>query len=216
MKHGLIALAVVIGLLVAPVALRADAGGGATAGALSGALVGSLTGPAKHRAGNTLIGAVAGGLLGYAIGNEAEQQGRMVVHHSLETSPSYQTATWVNPETQVTYLVTPQPAREMQGRICRDVTIQATIEGRQENLAGLSCRDEYGQWRLMDRHAPVTTTPAQAVVVVPSPTQYVVTSPAPVYRPYPALSWYLYDGFGPHRHRRHHHHHHRGWGHHRY
>ena len=211
MKRWLVPLTVT-GLLVVPMVVHADAGAGAGVGALEGALVGSLIGPAKSRAGNSLIGAVTGGLLGYAVGNEAEKQGSVMVNQTLERAPSYATTTWVNPETNVTYLVTPQPPQDVQGRICREVTIQASIEGKQENLAGLSCRDANGQWQLTDRTtASPTVAPAQTVVVSPPPPQqYVVMNPGPGYYPYPVYPYpasgiYIYDGFGPYRS------HYRGW-----
>ncbi|MEO5354958.1 MAG: hypothetical protein H7835_17330 [Magnetococcus sp. XQGC-1] len=171
--------------------------------------MGSLAGPGKNRLENSLIGGVAGGLLGYAMGNEAEKQGRVVINQTLETAPSRTTTTWVNPETNITYLVTPQPAVQTQGRICREVNIQASIDGKQETLSGLSCRDEYGQWRLTDRNTVAATEPT--IVVTRPVTQYVVTEPAPYYYPYPYPA-YAYPGYRPYYGYRGRHHHH-GWRH---
>lgn len=187
MKHWLVSL-VVSGLLVAPAIVRGDAGVGAGIGALGGAMVGSHAGPGKNRMENTLIGGVVGGLLGYALGNEAEKQGRVMVNQTLETVPSYTTTTWTHPETHVTYQVTPQPAIQYQGQICREVNIQGTIDGKQETLSGLSCRDDSGQWRLTDRHS-VTTAPTSTLVVSRPVTQYVVVEP--YRRPYYYYPSYL-------------------------
>ncbi|MBF0463243.1 MAG: hypothetical protein HQL87_17905 [Magnetococcales bacterium] len=206
MKNWLVPL-VVTSFLAAPTVVHADAGTGAGVGALGGALVGSLAGPAKNRLGNSLIGAVAGGLLGYAMGNETEKQGAVVINQTLETAPSQTTTTWVNPQTNVTYLVTPQAPHDVQGRVCRDVSIQASIDGKQETLAGLSCRDENGQWQLTDRITtgvpaagpPMVATTAPQTVVVSPPPAYVVADPYPYYYP-PASGVYIYNGFGPYRH----------------
>ncbi len=213
MKHMLV-LWVVTGLLGSASLAHADAGMGAGAGMLGGALVGSLSGPSKSRPGNTLIGAVVGGLMGYAIGNEAEKQGRVVVNQALEVGPSYTTSSWVNPETDVAYVVTPQPARVVEGRVCREVDIKASIDAKRETLSGLTCRDEYGQWRLVDRTAhsvaPVRVVPTQTVVVQRPVVRYVVAEPEVTYYPSSASSVYIYNGWS----RRHHRHGHRDydWG----
>ncbi|GAB0058260.1 hypothetical protein SIID45300_02606 [Candidatus Magnetaquicoccaceae bacterium FCR-1] len=180
MKRWLIVPLTVTGLLVAPAQARSDAGSGAAVGALTGAMVGSLAGPMKNRVENSLIGAVAGGLLGYAAGNERERQGRTVVYRSLEYAPSYQTTTWVNPESRVSYIVTPRPAANMGGQVCREVEIQATIDARRESLTGLSCRDGAGQWRLMDRVTLDAPTVVTRTVVASPPPSYVVVEPAPM------------------------------------
>ncbi|MEO5330583.1 MAG: RT0821/Lpp0805 family surface protein [Magnetococcus sp. YQC-5] len=215
MKYLLIFFAVT-GWLMNPTKGHADPGVGASIGALSGAMVGSLSGPPKNRGENSLIGAAVGGLLGYALSSESEREGHLVVNRTLEVAPSYTTATWVNPETNVSYVVVPQPAQMVEGRICREVTIRATIDAKQENLAGLTCRDENGQWRLVDRHAPtvapvVRMAPATQTVIVSRPvTRYVVTESVPTYY-YPSVSSNIifYSGRGS----RHHHHRHSGWGH---
>ncbi|MBF0127488.1 MAG: glycine zipper 2TM domain-containing protein [Magnetococcales bacterium] len=200
MKHRMMAMALT-GYLLSPVHLWADAGGGAGVGALGGALAGSLSGPGKNRAENALIGAFAGGLLGYAIGNEREKEGSAAMYQALEYSPSYTRTTWVNPDTSVAYIVTPQPARTIDGRVCREVNLQATIDGQQETLIGLTCRDEYGQWRLEERNRqPAVTmvpTVTQTVVVTRPVTRYVVREP--VY--YPSSGIVIYKDGG----RRHHH-----------
>ncbi|MBF0178743.1 MAG: hypothetical protein HQM03_01820 [Magnetococcales bacterium] len=194
-------------LLFSPTLAVADAAGGAGVGALTGAVVGSLSGPAKNRGGNTLIGALAGGLLGYAIGNEEEKQGQVVINDALEYGPSYNTVTWVNPDSRVSYVATPQPAQTVDGRVCRELELQARIDGKRETVNGLTCRDDYGQWRLVDRFPPpnqvVTTAPAQTVIVTRPVTRYVVREP--VY--YPSSSVVIYRNSWP----RHHHHHSDRW-----
>ncbi|MEO5339277.1 MAG: hypothetical protein H7837_01990 [Magnetococcus sp. MYC-9] len=98
----------------------------------------------------------------------------------------------------------------MHGRICRDVTIQASIDGKREALSGLSCRDENGQWHLTERFStvgrPVVVAPPVQTVVVSSP--HVVMTPYPYpYVSYPVASFYVYGRHG------HHGGHHGGWRH---
>ncbi|MBF0293740.1 MAG: hypothetical protein HQL96_01010 [Magnetococcales bacterium] len=212
MKRWMTMLAAV-SLLFSPTLAVADAVGGAGVGAMTGALVGSLSGPAKNRGGNTLIGALAGGLLGYAIGNEEEKQGQVMVNDALEFGTSYNTVTWVNPDSNVSYGITPQPARTVDGRICRELELQARIDGKRETVNGLTCRDDYGQWRLVDRFPP----PAQVVTSAPPPQTVIVTRPVtryvvrePVY--YPSSSVVIYRNDWP-RHRYRHDRWDRHWGH---
>ncbi|MBF0273421.1 MAG: glycine zipper 2TM domain-containing protein [Magnetococcales bacterium] len=187
MKRGLVLPLALAGLLAAPTGAMADGGQGAAVGALGGALVGSLSGPSKNRVENSLIGAFAGGLLGAAIANDRDRQGHVVVHQALEYAPSYQTTTWVHPETHVSYVVVPRPARTIHGRVCREVEIQATIDAKRETLSGLSCRDRSGQWRLVDR-VEASPVPAPSVVVAQPASSYVVVeSPPPVYYPAPLV-----------------------------
>ncbi|MBF0192210.1 MAG: glycine zipper 2TM domain-containing protein [Magnetococcales bacterium] len=199
MKSGLVLPLVLAGMLATPTGAMADGGQGATVGALGGALVGSLSGPSKNRVENSLIGAVAGGLLGAAIANDRERQGHVVVHQALEYAPSYQTSTWIHPDTRVSYAVVPQPVRTIQGRVCREVEIQARIDARRETLTGLSCRDRSGQWRLVDQVEMASSHPAPAMVVArPAPGYVVVEPPRPIYYPAPVV---IYRGSAyPHRH----------------
>ncbi|NGZ06384.1 MAG: glycine zipper 2TM domain-containing protein [Magnetococcales bacterium] len=178
-RYGVVVL-VVTGWVAVPMPLGADSG--AAVGALSGALIGSLSGPVKNRVENSLIGAVAGGLLGSAIGSGRAYHGPVVVQQSLEYAPSYQTATWVHPESRVAYVVTPRPASTLDGRVCREVEIQGVIDARRDTLTGLACRDGAGHWRLVDRVSVVTAPAPLSPVVVSRPvTRYTVVEPAPVY-----------------------------------
>lgn len=121
---------------------------GAGIGALSGGLIGSLVGPSKNKEQNALIGAAAGGLLGYAIGNEMDKEDRARVNNALETSQSYQTTQWVNPDNGRRYVVTPKPVRRIEGRDCRDAEIEIFINGEKETATRTACRGADGQWEM--------------------------------------------------------------------
>lgn len=113
--------------------------GGAAAGALIGQAIGSDTEA-------TLLGAAIGGILGYMVGNEMDKADRTRLNQAYETSPSYQTSSWVNPDTGNEYAVTPQPAyKDQTGRDCREAEILAVINGKAEKTKAIACR-ENGQW----------------------------------------------------------------------
>ena len=140
-------LAVTISTLpLAGCATKAQTGAGV--GALGGALVGSLAGRSKHRERNAAIGALIGGLIGYAVGNEMDKYDRARLNNTFERTPSYQTTTWVNPDTGNQYAVTPRPASRVNGRPCREAEIRGIINGRPETIMTTACRQSDGRWEM--------------------------------------------------------------------
>ncbi|MBF0165487.1 MAG: glycine zipper 2TM domain-containing protein [Magnetococcales bacterium] len=119
---------------------------GAGVGALGGGLVGSLVGPSKNKEQNALIGAAIGGLLGYTVGNEMDKNDKARLNNVLETVPSRQTTTWVNPDTRAEYAVTPQPSYRSEGRDCRQAEISSIINGKRETVVKTACRRPDGRW----------------------------------------------------------------------
>ena len=140
------AMALVVTPLLSGCESRAQTGAGV--GALGGGLVGSLVGNSKNRGQNALIGAAVGGLVGYAVGNEMDKNDKKRLNHTLETAPSRQTTTWVNPDTRAEYAVTPQPAYQSEGRQCRQAEIASIIDGKRETVVKTACRRPDGQWEI--------------------------------------------------------------------
>ncbi|MBF0429379.1 MAG: glycine zipper 2TM domain-containing protein [Magnetococcales bacterium] len=125
---------------------KAQAGAGV--GALGGGLAGSLLGKSKNKEQNALIGAAIGGVVGYAIGNEMDKNDKAKLNQAMETLPSRQTSTWVNPDTRTQYAVTPQPAYQVDGRQCRQAEIASVIDGKRETVVKTACRGPNGQWEI--------------------------------------------------------------------
>lgn len=125
------------------------AGIGAAGGAAGGAILGQAIG---HNTEATLIGAVAGGLLGYIIGNEMDKYDRQQLNHVYERGVSGQTSAWRNPDSGNSYQVTPQPAYSNPSthQPCRQAKIQSIIDGKQETVYSTACRDNNGHWRLQN------------------------------------------------------------------
>ncbi|ABK42877.1 17 kDa surface antigen [Magnetococcus marinus MC-1] len=123
--------------------------GGAMVGALGGGLAGSLMGNSKHKERNALIGAALGGLLGYSIGNEMDKADLLKLNNAYESTPSYQTTDWVNPDSGRKYEVTPKPAARTAGRVCRDAEIKVWIDGRPETAIQRACRNPDGTWQMI-------------------------------------------------------------------
>lgn len=125
---------------------------GAAMGGATGAAIGSQFGPSETRWLGGLIGLGAGTLIGYMIGNEMDKYDSQQISRALETTPSGQPVAWQNPDTNVQYQMTPQPAIQNSDGLCRDFVLTGTdLAGRQEKLHAMACRNAYGDWVVQDR-----------------------------------------------------------------
>jgi surface antigen len=123
---------------------------GMATGGVVGGLIGSQFGGGAGRvaaaAGGTLIGAMIGG----AIGHGMDQQDRAQVNNALESAPTGQAVTWVNPDSNTQYTVTPtQTLAEKNGQPCREFTTTALIGGKTQQMYGRACRDASGAWKVV-------------------------------------------------------------------
>jgi len=118
-------------------------------GTLAGATVGALT--FKNKASGAAIGAGAGMLVGYIVGNEMDKYDEQQISNTLETVPSGQATTWTNPDTATRYEAIPQPPRHHRnGRIERDVTLKARMpNGEFETVYAKAYRQPDGTWQLV-------------------------------------------------------------------
>lgn len=119
----------------------------AVTGALLGATVGALT--FNNKVSGAAIGAGAGLLLGYIVGNEMDKYDRQQVSSTLESTPSGQTTSWQNPDTGTYYQATPQSPYQEDGRVYRDVQIQTTVDGQPEVIHAKAYRNPDGSWQLV-------------------------------------------------------------------
>lgn len=117
---------------------------GSAGGAAGGAILGQAIGRDTE---STLIGAAVGALLGYMVGNEMDKNDRALMNQAYETSPSYKTTQWVNPDSGNSYSVTPKPAYHQPdtGTNCREAEILTTIGGKAEKAVTTACRID-GRW----------------------------------------------------------------------
>ena len=135
------------GLALSGCANKAQSGAGL--GAMSGAAIGSLLGPAKLRGQSALIGAAIGGLLGYVLGNEMDKEDLAQVNRAYETVPDNKAVSWVNPNSNRQYTVTPRATMiSPVGRPCRQAEIESIIDGKRETVVKMACRRPNGVWEL--------------------------------------------------------------------
>ncbi|CAM2061816.1 osmotically inducible lipoprotein OsmB [Desulfovibrionales bacterium] len=115
-------------------------------GTLAGAAIG---GAASRTWTGALVGASIGLGLGYIIGNEWDKSDQKRLSQTLEYNRSGQANSWSNPDTGCTYMVTPSLGYNQDGRVYRDVTLEANVDGRREVVHAKACRDQHGEWRLV-------------------------------------------------------------------
>ncbi len=125
---------------------------GAMLGTLAGATVGALT--AGNKVQGAAIGAGAGMLVGYIVGNEMEKMDEYdlsQVSNTLESTPSGHATQWVNPDTRTYYEAVPEPPRRHRdGRVERDVTMRMRMaDGSTETVYAKAYRQPDGSWQLV-------------------------------------------------------------------
>ena len=126
-----------------------QAGNAATLGTLAGATLGALT--FKNKISGAAIGAGAGLLAGYIVGNEMEKSDQRQIANTLETVPSGQASQWVNPDTRTQYQAIPEPPRQYRdGRVERDVTLKARMaDGSTRTVYAKAYRQPDGSWQMV-------------------------------------------------------------------
>lgn len=113
---------------------------GAVLGGVAGAAVGSEVGKGDNRVVAVVVGTVIGAAIGSEIGRRMDKTDRYCVGHSLELANAGQTVSWVNPNTRVTYQLTPLD-KGVSDDGCRKFRLVATggfglSEGRTTACAG--------------------------------------------------------------------------------
>jgi surface antigen len=148
----------VVALVLAGLGLSAcssDSGpkeiGGTAIGAVAGGVMGNaIGGSAGNRAAGTVIGATLGGLLGNRIGAALDDEDRRRAYaaqiQALETGPSGAPVAWRNPDSGRYGNVVPGPAYETNGIYCREYTHTVYIDGQPQTQRGTACRNPDGTW----------------------------------------------------------------------
>lgn len=123
-------------------------------GAVTGGVLGGLLGTQVHgkgRAAAMIGGTLLGAFVGSSIGQSMDEVDRMKMSQTLETAPSNATQTWVNPDSHVSYQVTPTRTYQQDGRPCREYTTRANIGGRMQSVYGTACRTSDGSWQVVSQ-----------------------------------------------------------------
>ncbi|OGT32343.1 MAG: hypothetical protein A2W28_05615 [Gammaproteobacteria bacterium RBG_16_51_14] len=134
-------------------------GGGEVVGTLLGAALGGFLGSQiGGGTGNKVAigaGVLAGGLLGNKLGASMDCQDQQyhvdTTQNALETQPTGQASTWVNPDSGHSGTVTPLKAYQTtDGTNCRDFNQTLTVDGQEEEMTGTACRQTDGSWKIVN------------------------------------------------------------------
>ena len=138
--------------LVAPLVVASLLLGGCQSGRSSGMMarpIGGVGGgvPTAPPSG-ALPGGLVGGPAGHALDDSDLAYMSQQTSKALETAPTNQTSSWVNPESKSPASVTPtRTYQQPDGTYCREFSQSITIKGQEQKVSGTACRQSDGSWR---------------------------------------------------------------------
>ena len=139
---------VMLPVLVAGCATKQEQG--TAVGAVAGGLLGSAVGRGNGKIVGGLVGAVAGGIIGSEIGRSLDDRDRALARQAemdaLERGQSGRSYTWRNPDNGRYGEVVPSQPYRRGPSDCRDYTHKVYIDGRPQAMRGTACRNPDGTW----------------------------------------------------------------------
>jgi surface antigen len=129
-------------------------GGGTLVGGLAGGLLGSQFGGGEGKLLATGVGALAGALIGGQVGKSMDETDRKLAEISsrqaLEASPSGKAVPWRNPDNGNYGSVTPTKTYKSNGgQPCREYVQEVVIGGEKQKAFGKACRQADGSWQIV-------------------------------------------------------------------
>jgi len=122
--------------------------GGATLGGIAGGIGGNQIGDGRGRVAAIIGGTLVGAALGGYIGSYMDKIDKIKMNNALETYPTNATSSWQNPDTNVSYSVTPKRTYMSNNNYCREYQTSVFIDGKQETAYGTACRQSDGRWKI--------------------------------------------------------------------
>jgi surface antigen len=95
-----------------------------------------------------VIGAIAGGIIGNAVGDTIDDGDRACMGHSLELAPIGHPVAWANPRSHIAWRMV--PLRDV-SPTCREFELQRDYAGRHHHQHVIACRHERGDWEFDGR-----------------------------------------------------------------
>jgi surface antigen len=149
----------IVAIILAGTMLQACSGGmnkqgaGTLVGGVAGGLLGSRFGKGGGALAATGIGALAGALIGGQIGKSLDDNDKQILalssQRALETAPSGSSIEWNNPDSGNHGYVTPTSTfKSDNGQYCREYTQVINVGGKQEKAYGRACRKPDGHWEI--------------------------------------------------------------------
>ena len=127
--------------------------GGTLIGGLAGGLIGSQFGGGEGKLIATGVGALAGALIGGQIGKSMDEYDRALLEKSsrqaLEYSPSGTSVEWRNPDSGNYGYITPTNTLKTEQGYCREYTQEVVIGGERKKAYGKACRKPDGNLEIV-------------------------------------------------------------------
>ena len=120
----------------------------AKADGLTNAVLLSAIGEGRGETAAIILGTMVGAAIGGSIGRSMDETDRMRTNMALENVRTGVSTTWRNPDTNTQYAVTPTRTYESSAGPCREFSVQALVDGRQDEVVGTACRQLDGSWRM--------------------------------------------------------------------
>ena len=142
---------ILISLVLAACGPGNRAGTGTVVGAVAGGIIGNQAGDGQGRAIATAVGAVVGGIIGHEIGRSLDEADRRAAtaaeYRALEYGKSGAAMPWRNPDSGHHGSVVAHKPYVAGNRHCRTYAHTIYIDGRPETMKGKACRRPDGTWR---------------------------------------------------------------------
>ena len=121
---------------------------GAVLGGIAGAGIGSEVAKGDDRPVAIVVGTVIGAVIGAEIGRRMDDRDRSCAGQALERASSGQTVTWSNPQSRVSYKLTPLGDNVRRDDGCRTFKLVAHGEFGLSEGRTTACVDDSGVWNL--------------------------------------------------------------------
>ncbi len=120
---------------------------GTIIGGVAGALIGSVIGDGSGQDVAIAVGAIAGSLIGSSIGQRFDEHDQARIAYSMQRK---QRSSWTNSTTGHRYTVIPSRtlAPSSSNQQCREFTVDTEIGNRTESAYGTACRQTDGSWKI--------------------------------------------------------------------
>ncbi|MGH6866272.1 MAG: RT0821/Lpp0805 family surface protein [Methyloceanibacter sp.] len=151
MRHAPIIAVLVLPGLLAACGPGNKQGTGTIVGAVAGGAAGAAIGGKDNRIPGLAIGAVAGGLLGNLVGAGLDERDRQLAVEAqlraLETGQAGVPMAWNNPANQHRGQIVPGQYYQQNGTYCRPFTHTIYVGGQPQTARGTACRQPDGTWQ---------------------------------------------------------------------
>lgn len=121
---------------------------GTVIGAVAGGIIGNQFGSGSGRAFATATGIVLGGLIGSEIGRDMDEADRKAAMEAEYRALEYdEESKWRNTESGHYGSIAPRKSYRREGRICREYEHRVYIDDEPEIMVGTACRQSDGSWK---------------------------------------------------------------------